>query len=190
MRALLLNKKRDDKRGIIGIIFFFLVMFTILAVGFVLAILVGVINIATDTVLPVLDQINNETLGVGTTYNTAADSALNIVDVTFSSLKWLLVFGYGLALVFSIVFAVSYKQTAHPIFIAVYIGFILLLIFFSIIISNAYEDIHNGNDELAVKLQEQTAMSYLIIYSPAILLLIAFITGLYMFAGTREGMGI
>ena len=52
-----------------------------------------------------------------------------------------------------------------------------------------YENIYKGTDEIAIRLQEQTLTSYLILYSPFILSLIAIITGIYLFTKPLESSG-
>jgi hypothetical protein len=48
--------------------------------------------------------------------------------------------------------------------------------------SNMYEDLYEGTDLIAVSLQEQGLMSYMILYSPFVMVLIAFVVGIYLFA--------
>jgi len=178
--------KKKDKRGIIGIIFLFIILFSILILGFIAAIVVGVIDFGSDTITPIMED-----LGVvgDTNLSTAATYTFGVADTFVQALPWLVAFAYVLALIFSIIFALSYNYNPNPAFIGVYIGLILLLIIGSIIISNAYEDIYNGDDEIASRLQSNSAMSYLIIYSPMILTIIAFITGIYLFSGRQSEGG-
>jgi NADH:ubiquinone oxidoreductase subunit 5 (subunit L)/multisubunit Na+/H+ antiporter MnhA subunit len=81
----------------------------------------------------------------------------------------------------------SYRVNPQPVFIGLYFVLILLLIVGSIIISNMYEDIYNGQDEMGDRLREQTILSYMILYSPVVMTIIAFITGIYLFTRNEEG---
>lgn len=175
--------KQKDKRGIIGILFIFIILFSILILGFIAAIVVGVIDFGSDTITPIMESIG---VVEDANLSAAATSTFGVADTFVQALPWLIAFAYIMALVFSIIFALSYSYNPNPAFIGVYVGLIFLLIFGSIIISNAYEDIYNGNDDIASRLQSNAAMSYLIIYSPLILTIIAFITGIYLFSG-RQG---
>jgi hypothetical protein len=70
-----------------------------------------------------------------------------------------------------------------------YILLVFLLILGTVVLSNMYQDIYSGNDEIGLRLQAQTLMSYMILYSPMIMTLIAFIAGVIMFSGSNEGGG-
>jgi len=50
-----------------------------------------------------------------------------------------------------------------------------------------YEDLYNSDDEVIGEgLREQTAMSFMMLHSPWILSIIAFIVGIYIFAGKQN----
>lgn len=183
---LLLRNKRRDKRGVMGIIFFFIILFAILIIGFIAVIVVSSLQVASDTITPTMKE-----LGVvgDTNLSQASEYTFGVGNTLINSMPWLLAFGYGLALIFSIVLVVSYNYNPNPAFIGVYIALIMLLIAGSIIISNSYEDIYSGTDDLALKLQANTAMSYMILYSPFILTLIAFVTGIFLFATNKSDSG-
>jgi len=175
--------KPNNKKGVIGIIFFFIILFAILIIGFIAVIVVSVFQIGSDVITPVMEDLG---MAGDTNLSEASGYTFGVVDTLINSLPWLLAFGYALALIFSIVLVVSYNYNPNPAFIGVYIALILLLIVGSIIISNSYEDIYSGTDELALKLQSNTAMSYMILYSPFIMTLIAFITGIFLFATNKD----
>jgi len=178
--------RRKDKKGMFGILFFFIILFSILIIGFVLVIATGVLGFASDEITPVMEGIGvvgDTNISQATTYT------FGVTDTLIKSAPWLIAFGYIMALIFSIVLVMGYNYNPNPAFIGFYIALIFLLILGSIIISNTYEDIYTGTDEIALKMQSQTAMSYLILYSPFIMTLIAFITGIFLFAGNRETGG-
>lgn len=184
MRSLLIPKR--NKKGIIGIILFFSFLFLALIIGFIAVIGVGVVDMVSDEVTPIMQELGM----VGdVNLSEAADYTFKPANTFIQSLPWLVALGYIAALIFSIVFAMSYSYTANPAFIGFYFLVIILLIFGAIIISNAYQDIYTANDELASRLQENYLMSYMILYSPFILALIAFITGIYLFAGKQSTGG-
>ena len=178
----MLNLKRD-KRGVMGIIIFFIMLFVILIVGFIFAITIGVIDFASDTVTPILTTLP-EVGGVNISESTTA--TVGVVNNFVQATPWLLALGYVGALIFSIIFVSLYKTNPHPVFIGLYVMMMLLLIFGAVILSNAYEDIITPDNELSTRLNENVAMKYLIIYSPAILALISAIAGIYAFAQKEE----
>lgn len=177
---------KKDKRGIYGIIVFFIILFSILIIGFIASMVVGVIDYGSDEITPVMKD-----LGMVEDYNMSGASTytFGVMDTFVQSLPWIIAFAYVVALIFSVLFVMAYSSNPHPAFIGVYIAFIFLLILGSIILSNAYQDIYEGGDEIASRLQEQTALSYMILYSPFIMTLIAFITGIYLFTGRQDEGG-
>lgn len=175
----------NNKRGAIGIILFFVVLFLILVIGFMASYLIGVFGYASDTVTPVFDELG---LVDSVNLSSTANYVVTPVDTFVQALPWIIGFAYIAALIFSIVFAISYTYTANPVFIGLYFMLIVLLILGAIVMSNMYQDIYTGTDEIATKMHEQTMLSYLILYSPQIFTLIAFITGIYLFTrGQQEG---
>jgi len=181
----MLNIKRD-KRGFMGILFFFIILFSILILGFMGVMVISVLDYASDEITPVMTDLG---MAGDTNLSSASTYTFGAMDTVVQALPWVMVFVYVLALIFSMVLVVSYNYNPNPAFIGVYIALIILLIFGSIIVSNTYQDIYEGTDEIATKLQEQTAMSYLILYSPMILTLIAFFAGIYLFAGKQSEGG-
>ena len=173
-----------NKKGFMGFVFFFLILFTILIIGFIAVVGVSVVKYTSGVVTPVMKDI-----GVVGNANVSHASAVTFgtVDKLVGALPWLLAFSYVAMLIFSIIFVVSYNFNPNPVYIGIYFIFIILLIFGSIVMSNMYEDIYNSGDEvIGVGLQEQTAMSFMMLHSPWILSIIAFIVGIYIFAGKQS----
>lgn len=184
IKKMKMSKKAQG--GAIGIILFFLILFTILIVGFIAAMAYGIIHYASGIITPTIEGIGM----VGdTNVSEAATYSFGTLDTVINSFGLMIGVAYVLALIGSIIFAVSYNYNPSPVFIALYFGLVLLLIMGSIIMSNMYENIYSGEDIIATELQSQTILSYMILYSPAILTIIAFITGIYIFAikSSQEG---
>lgn len=182
-----LSNLKKDKKGIMGIVFFFLILFTILIIGFIAVMVIAGIDFASDTITPVMEDLGM----VGSTNLTQASQVtFGTVDTFVQSLPWLLTFAYVSMIVFSIIFVVSYHFNPHPAFIGVYFLFVVLLIFGSIVISNMYQDIHQTNDaDFGGRVREQSSMSFLILHSPKIFAVIAFLVGIYIFAGNKDNQG-
>lgn len=184
-----LIKKNKKGQGAIGIILFFLVLFTILIIGFIAAMVFGVVHYASGEITPIMED-----LGMVGESNVSeyAQYSFGTLDTVLNSFGMIIGVAYVLALIGSIIFAASYSYSPSPVFIALYFGLILLLIMGSIIMSNMYENIYSGNDVIADELQDQTILSYMILYSPVILTIMAFITGIYIFAirSSDGGSGI
>jgi len=181
MRKIIKNKKAG-----IGIIIFFSVLFIVLILGFVAAMIWSVVDIASDEITPIMTE-----LGMVDDSNISeyAEYGFETTNTFVQALPWLIALGYIMTLVFTLVFVFIVGYNPHPSFIALYFVLIILLIFGAIIMSNMYQDIYTGTDEIALRLQEQTILSYMILHSPFILTMIAIIGGVLMFArqSTSEG---
>lgn len=180
-------KLLKDKRGIMGIVFFFLILFTILIIGFIGVIVVAGIDFASDTINPIMQDI-----GVVGDANVsdASRATFGTVDTIVGMMPWLLAFSYVAMLIFSIIFVVAYRYNPHPAFIGIYFLFVVLLIFGAIIMSNIYQDIYSTDDaDIGERIREQQSMSFLILHAPAIFTVIAFIVGIYIFAGNKDSAG-
>ena len=179
-------KLKRDKKGGIGIIIFFSILLIVLIIGFVATIVWAVVDIASDEITPIM-----EGLGMVGDVNMSEASRLSfgVADTVVQSMPYLIAFAYIMSLIFTLVFVFLVGYTPHPVFIVLYFALMLLLVFGSIVMSNVYQDIYSGTDDLALRLQEQTIMSYLILHSPVILVFIAIVGGIFMFtrAASQEG---
>jgi len=113
------------------------------------------------------------------------------MDSVVQALPWVLASGFIMALIFTLVFIFIVGYSPHPAFIGAYIGLMVLLIFGCILVSNMYQDIYSAGDDIALRLQEQTIMSHMILNSPFIMAIIAVIGGIIMFTrqASAEGGG-
>jgi len=176
----------ENKKGGIGIIIFFAILMGLLVVGFMATMMWSVLDIASDEITPVM-----EGLGMVGDVNIshASEVSFGVVDGFVQSIPWLIAMGYILALVFTLVgiFLIGYSPS--PAYIAFFFSLMLLLVIGSVVISNMYQDIYSGDDDVASRLQEQTIMSFLILHSPWIFSLIATIGGIIMFGRNPGGGG-
>ena len=175
-----------NKKGFSGILIFMVALLLILILGFIGSILVGLFGYAGDNIQPIFAE-----LGVvgDTNLSQVAEYTITPANNFVQAMPWFIGFAYLAMLVFSMIFVIGYESNPHPAFMGAYILFVILLIFGAIILSNMYQDIYSGNDDLALKLKEQTMLSYMILYSPGIIVLIAFITGIYLFSKPQETGG-
>jgi len=182
-------KIQKEKKGAIGIIIFFFVLMSVLVLGFIGAMVWSVVDIASDEITPVMEGLGM----VGeTNLSEAAEFSFGVMDTFIQAVPWLLALSYVLALVFTLVFVFIGGYNPHPAFIAFYVSLMLLLVFGCVIMSNMYQDIYTGDDEIATRLQEQTIMSYMILHSPFIMAIIAIIGGILMFgmqSVNKDGIG-
>lgn len=174
------------KRGAIGLILFFAILFTVIIVGFIASIVIGVLDFGSDTITPIATD-----LGVAgfANFSEYGEYTFGNLDTVIQALPMIMGFAYVIMLLFSVVFAVSYTYNPNPAFLGLYFMLVVLLIFGTIIMSNMYENIYNQNNELSDRLQEQTILSYMILHSPMVMVLIAFITGIYLFTRNANSPG-
>ena|SRR3990167_6598434 len=180
-----------NKKGQIGIIYFFIIILVLLIVGFIASISLGIFNYFGDEITPILTDLGTVNISDTSEVNFSAANqytfgTLNNVN---QNLGWVFGFLYVVALLFSIGFVISYETNPNPFFIGMYFLFMILIIFGAIILSNMYQDIYDDTDEIGTRLKEQTLLSYMILYSPFILALITVIAGIYLFARPPEASG-
>jgi hypothetical protein len=178
--------KNKNKKGAIGIIIFFGVLMGVLVLGFLGTMIWAVLDIASDELTPVMEglgMVDNVNL------SQASELTVGVVDGFVQSIPWLIALGYVLALVFTLVFVFIVGYNPSPVYIAFFFSLMLLLVLGCVVMSNMYQDIYTGGDDLALRLQEQTIMTFLILHSPWIMSLIAVIGGVVMFGMKNSGMG-
>lgn len=185
-----------NKKGAIGIIIFFSVLIIILIIGFGAAILLSVIDLVSDEVTPIMTDIG-VIEGTDTNLSQYSEWGFGTLNTFVQALPWVVAFGYIMTLIFTLVFVFLVGYTPHPAFIGFYIILMILLIFGCIIMSNIYQDIYIGTDDLALRLQSQIILSFLILHSPFIMSFIAVIGAILMFArsspiesGAMGGYGV
>ena len=185
---MIIRKIKNDKRGFIGVVIFVIALLFIVMLGIIASIGAGLFDYAGDIVQPVFAELDNiEEINVN--MSEVSSYTITPANTFVQALPWLVGFAYVVMLVSSIIFAVSYQTNPHPAFIGGYIFLVLLLVIGAIILSNVYEDIYTGSDELSTRLQEQTLLSYMILFSPTILGIIAILTGVFIFSRPSDTGG-
>jgi len=180
---------KKNKKGAIGIIIFVSVLFILLLLGFGLTIVLSVIDIASDELTPIMADLGMA--GDTTNLSEYSEYTFGTMDSVVQALPWVLASGFIMALIFTLVFIFIVGYSPHPAFIGAYIGLMVLLIFGCILVSNMYQDIYSAGDDIALRLQEQTIMSHMILNSPFIMAMIMVIGGILMFTrqSATEGGG-
>lgn len=177
-----------NKQGQIGnILLFFIIVAVLIVVGVVIGILASVIDIATDTIIPEIEgigMVGDQNITQYSQYGTTP------VNTFVQNLTWIggVMYMMGVVGLFGIAFA--FRLTMNRVYIILFFGLAILMIFLSILISNIYEDIYSGGDELSTRLQDQTILSYLVLHSPLIFTIVIFASGIVLFSGVSEEGGI
>lgn len=173
-----------NKRGDIGnILFVVVVLFVILFAGVIIAFGVLTTDWVADVVVPEIS-----TLGMVGSSNLTEYAGYTIAPVnTFvQSFTWLGGVIYALIIVAAIGLSFVFRFTGNKWLMAFFIGCMFMLAIASIFISNIYEDFYNDGGDVGTRLHEQTLLSYLILYSPLIMIVVGFICGVIMFTGEND----
>ena len=182
-----LKQLKKNKKGNVGVLIVFVfVLALVLIVGFLMSVGSSILNWTFDEAVPLVSD-----LGVveGTNFTEVAGFTVTPLNTFVQNIQWVVGVLYVLMLVGSIGVAFAFRTTPNKWLIGLFFGLVLILILMSMFISNIYEDFYSGTDDLATRMQEQTILSWMILYSPLIFAIIAFIAGAIMFSGgTEEGV--
>lgn len=166
---------------IVGTLFFMMILALVGALGFVFT------DLFFDEIAPVIDDLG--VVSYGTTEANLTEYAgygFDPVNSMVQNLNWIVGIVYAFLLLATIGIAVVMRYYPNKFLMGFYILLMLLLVVGAILMSNVYEGFYNGTDEFAVRLQEATLLSFLILHSPMIMAIIGFIAGAVMFSGLKE----
>ncbi len=175
-----MNKKGG---GAWNIIIFIFILFIILFIGMALAFGGVIIDWVFDEAVPEL-----VTIGAIGNSNVSEYTSMAIAPVNsfVQSFTWLSGVIYALALLGILGLAFAFRFTGNKWLMALFLGGIFLLIIASIFMSNIYEEFYTGTDEMATRLHEYELLSYLVLYSPAVMCVLGFVGAIIMFTGNPE----
>jgi len=166
---------------VIGGLFFLVMLGVMLAIGS------STINWVMDETVPELSA-----LGMVGDFNAthATDVTIDPVNTFVQNFTWVagLLYIFGLIAIFGIAFA--FRGQADNWLIGLFFAISFILIIGCIFMSNIYEDVWGGNDEVGNIMKEHVLLSYLVLYSPGIMSIIAFIAGIVLFSGPATEVGI
>lgn len=166
-----------------SLVWIVVILFTVLFIGFIMIIGSAVMNYVFDVTVPELSN-----LGVidGTNMTNVASYTIAPVNTIIQSLTWWTGVFYVMILIGSVGVAFALRMSSSRWLIGLYIPMVLMLIIGAIFISNMYEEFYVGTDDLALRLKEHTILSYMVLYSPEVFTIIAFLTGIILFTGVSQ----
>ena len=175
---------KRNKKGIMGIIIFVIFLFLVLFIGVIMALGGGVLNWVFDEAVPELTGLGDDVGGV----NMTAVSGYTIAPVNniVQSFSWLGGVLYVMMLIGVMGLAIVFRGSPNRWLIGFFVLVVLVLIMGSIFMSNIYEEFYSDTGTLGDHLKEQTILSSMILYSPMIFSVIAFISGIILFSGRQE----
>ena len=176
----------ENKKGnMVAILFIVGGLFLLVMMGVIVAFGSGIINWVADETVPVLSELGM----VGDVNMThTIDVAVQPVNILIQNFTWAsgIIYVFGLLGIFGLAFI--FRSTGDKWLLPFFFSLVLILMIGCIFMSNIYEDVFRGTDELALILQEHVILSYMILYSPAIMSIIAFIAGILLFSGPSEAV--
>ena len=174
----------NKKGNLIPLVILGMVIITFMFVAIFAVIGGGILTFTSSTV----EGITSELGMVGPSNLSAiSDVSIKPVNDTIQMFKW----GSGILLIFGLIgilaFSASIRFNPSTFLIGMWLLLVIIMVISSIFVSNIYEDFLNGDDDIALELQENTAASFLILYMPLIVTIISFIGGIIIFSGAGEG---
>jgi len=173
-----------NKRGNVMVaVTFITVLFILVFAGFMLVTGSALVNWVFDIAVP---EVSN--LGMMDSFNATQGAEITItpLNTLIQSFTWLTGVLYFMALVGCLGMAFVIRQNPSQWLIGFYIGLVFILVLGSIFMSNIYEDFYDDAGDYGDRLREHVLLSYMILYSPMIMSIIAFIGGIILFSGRGE----
>ena len=138
-----------------------------------------------DELAPVVRGIGEVT--PGNNISEYADYGLNPLESIINNFQIFASIIYVVGIIFVFSMAFMFRSNLNGWTIAFYLVCVIALITISVVMSNAYEDLYDGTDDLGLALREASTLSYLVLYSPTIMAIVAFIAGIIMMTGGNRG---
>jgi hypothetical protein len=158
----------------------------IMVVGIVAAATIswGIVKIGSDEIVPELLAIGE--VGPGINISKPIEIITTPMTTIIDNLGLIMALIYILGIVGLLSYAYLMRTNVNGWVIALFVVSVLLVIISAIAVSQFYEEFYLDQDDLGEILRTATLVSYLIIYSPIILTIVAFIAGIILFTGEEE----
>ena len=176
LRKLLKNKKA-------GYTDIFIFMIVALCIIFICVLFVYMGNTITLKLHQTMDNMTNDD-GSGANYSQAIDQSMGAVNTAYASLYWISIF-----LIFGMIVAIligSYLVQTKPVFFIPYIFIMIIAIFVSVGLSNAYEDVM-ADPTLASTFEGFLGANFIMLNLPIIITIVGFAGGIVMFIRMDRG---
>lgn len=168
-----------NKRGSFVGLFLFMIVAVILVLTTGIFVYVG--QTTSNQLHAQLDPMSTAELN----YTQIIEQTVDKVPLSYEVLKWgsivLIV-----AMIMSI-FISSYLVTTKPVFFVPYIVFVFIAIILAVVMANAYDEILNSSNDLAITLQSFSGANFMLLYLPIIVGAVGIIGGIIMFASYKLG---
>jgi len=166
-----------------NVILFSLILVGIMAFGLVMTVTGTVVKMTTEKVIPGVIGVGSTTdLNVGG----KADDAANILEQGANLMPMLMGIIYLLSILGTFGLAFAFRMQGDKYLLVLYFLLSIIVIFASILVSNIYQNFYESGGLFGNELQEATLLSWLMLYSPLIFVIITFIGATLMFSGIGE----
>lgn len=182
LRSLTKNKKAQS--NISNVLLFGIILIVVLAIGMIFAVGGTVIKIVSDNILPPLKNID------GLPGDQAIEKSVVVGEGIVGAIPWVTGGLYLVMLIGTLGIAYAFRITGERYLMILYFGICIIAIMGAILISNIYQDFHEDGTLIGTELQSQALLSFLLLYSPMLITIIAFVGGIIMFTGPEEVTGI
>ena len=179
----MINDKSANVMAILLVVggLFFLVLFGIM------------LSLGSSTINWVMDETVPELTGLGQVGSWNATETVDLVitpvNTFIQNFTWVsgIVYVFGLIAMFGL--AYTFRSTGDKWLIGLFVALVLILVIGCLFMSNIYEDFFASSDAMGSIMKEHVLLSWMILYSPGIMSLIAFIAGIILFSGpVRDGV--
>lgn len=144
----------------------------------------GVVKISADEIIPELESIGEIAPGVNVSEYTTL--VLTPVSTIIDNAPLLIGLLYLIGIGGMLSYAYMIRTNRNVWTVSLFIGLVALIIIISIFFSQYYEGFYLGQDELGANLRSASLVSNMVIFSPTILTIVAFIAAIIFFTGDEE----
>jgi len=175
------------KRGMSGVIILFLIVMFLLFSVFGIALFMAVGDNFLNVITPTAQTLGVMNLpGGDTNLSEITTTPLTPLKQISDSSRYVVGGAYVFALIMVIAISVTYRYNKSKVFIVLFFFLILLAYMLSVVMSNSYQDLYEGNDFVGDELRQNTLISYLLLNSPLVTLIVMMIGAVVMFTGRPE----
>ena len=183
MRKLISNKKGG---AFLNVVLITGILFMVMIIGLLMAFGVMSFKWTVDTIAPELAGLG---MAGDANLSEIADYTATPIQSIVDSFTWLSGVVYVFALIMMLGLAFAFKITGNRWLMAIFFACMFLVIIGSIFISNIYQDFYEDTGEVGDGLHELGLLSFMLLYSPLIMTVIGFVSGIIMFSGMEEESG-
>ena len=179
-----MNTINKNKKGqVMNIIYIFVAIFIVITIALLLILITPIIREVSDTVLPAL-KVDFATIPQ-TNVSVSTDAVITPVQTIFGMTDWIWGVAFVIAIVLIFGLAVATGLSSSRFMMVLWLAMSVLLILFSILVSNIVEGMASGGGTIESGITQQSLLYYLLLNSPVIFIIVTFISGIIVFAGLK-----